>query len=87
MLYFFRSKSTDSVLRLSDLQFFLVEKDILSMETKSGQCLFPDGSSVRLFRIPVISPINTFTVSKFIQRCNDKGGGATPFAHFQSKKS
>ena len=51
--YYFSSKTTESVLKLSDLQFFLLEKNILSMETTSGQSLSPEGSSIRLFRIPV----------------------------------
>ncbi|KAL5261218.1 hypothetical protein ACHWQZ_G007056 [Mnemiopsis leidyi] len=46
------SKTTESVHKLSDLQFFLLEKNILSMETTSGQSLSPEGSSIRLFRIP-----------------------------------
>ncbi|XP_063694436.1 uncharacterized protein LOC134826097 isoform X2 [Bolinopsis microptera] len=46
------SKILESVHKLSELQFFMHEKNILSMETTSGQSLTPEGARIRLFRIP-----------------------------------
>jgi len=45
-------RTTDCVLKLSEMHFFLDSSNILSVETSSGQSFGPDGSFVRQLKIP-----------------------------------
>ena len=44
---------TDSYYKLSDIQFFSHERNILSMEDTSGQSLTSEGNVIRMFQLTV----------------------------------